>query len=56
MVRANRRACSRSVMKAPRPHFTSSTSAPIPSATFLEMIEAAIRGGEGTVPVTSRRA
>ena len=43
-------------MKAPLPHFTSSTSASMPSASFLDMMLAVISGMEGTVPVTSRRA
>ena len=43
-------------MKAPSPVFTSSTRASIPSAIFLLMIEAAIRGRLSTVAVTSRSA
>ena len=43
-------------MKAPVPHLTSSTSESMPSAIFLHMIEAVIKGIEATVPVTSRRA
>ena len=42
--------------KAPVPHFTSKTSVPAPSASFFDMIEATIRGRDGTVAVTSRRA
>ena len=43
-------------MKAPVPTLTSSTSAPVPSAIFLDMIDVAISGIASTVPVTSRRA
>src|SRR6266404_3474572 len=43
-------------MKAPDPVFTSSTSASIPSASFLLMMDAQISAGLSTVPVTSRRA
>ena len=43
-------------MNAPEPTFTSSTSAPVPSAIFLLMIELAISGIASTVPVTSRSA
>ena len=43
-------------MKAPVPTLTSRTSAPVPSAIFLDMIEEAISGIASTVPVTSRRA
>ena len=43
-------------MKAPLPVFTSRTSASIPSAIFLLMIEALISGTLSTVPVTSRSA
>ena len=43
-------------MNAPSPVFTSSTSASIPSAIFLLMMEAAIRGRLSTVLVTSRSA
>ena len=43
-------------MNAPDPTFTSSTSAPVPSAIFLLMIELAISGIASTVPVTSRSA
>ena len=53
---ASSRARASSFMKAPRPHFTSSTSASAPSASFLERIDAAISGIDSTVPVTSRRA
>ena len=43
-------------MKAPEPTLTSRTSAPVPSAIFLLMIELAISGIASTVPVTSRSA
>ncbi len=43
-------------MNAPEPVFTSSTRASIPSASFLLMMEAQIRNGLSTVPVTSRNA
>ena len=52
-----RKAASFSVfMNAPEPVFTSSTSASMPSASFLLMMEAQIRYGLSTVPVTSRSA
>lgn len=56
MVEASSRASARSFMKAPEPTFTSRTSAPVPSAIFLLMIELAISGIASTVPVTSRSA
>ena len=43
-------------MNAPLPTLTSSTSAAVPSAIFLDMIELAISGIDSTVPVTSRSA
>ena len=43
-------------MKAPLPTLTSSTSASIPSASFLDMIEPAMSGIDSTVAVTSRSA
>ena len=43
-------------MNAPSPHFTSSTSALLPSASFLLMIDAEISGMLSTVAVTSRSA
>ena len=43
-------------MNAPLPLFTSSTSAPIPSAIFLLMIDAEMSGTLSIVPVTSRSA
>ena len=56
IVSASVRALASSFMKAPVPTFTSSTSALVPSAIFLDMIELAIRGMDSTVPVTSRSA
>ena len=55
-MRARVRASSASFMNAPDPVFTSSTSASMPSAIFLLMIELAISGMHSTVPVTSRSA
>ena len=54
--RASRRESSTVFMNAPRPVFTSSTSASIPSAIFLLMIDAVMSGMLSTVPVTSRSA
>ena len=56
MVVASALASSRERRKAPSPHLTSRTSASIPSAIFLLMIDAAMRGRLSTVAVTSRRA
>lgn len=56
MVEASSRASSMVFMKAPEPTLTSRTSAPVPSAIFLDMIELAISGMASTVPVTSRSA
>ena len=56
MVWASSRASSSLFMKAPDPTLTSSTSAPVPSAIFLLMIELAMSGMASTVPVTSRSA
>ena len=56
MLSARARASSRFAMKAPSPVFTSSTSASIPSASFLERIEAVISGILSTVAVASRSA
>jgi hypothetical protein len=56
IVAASSRAWSIDFMKAPVPTFTSSTSAPVPSAIFLLMMELAISGIASTVPVTSRSA
>ena len=54
--RARVRASSSVFIKAPSPHFTSSTITSAPEASFLDMMEETISGMEGTVPVTSRRA
>ena len=43
-------------IKAPLPVFTSSTIQSLPDASFLLIIDAAIRGMLSTVAVTSRRA
>ena len=56
MVCASSRASASSRMNAPLPTLTSSTSAAVPSAIFLDMIELAISGIDSTVPVTSRSA
>ena len=56
MVRGQLAGVSTSFMNAPDPTLTSSTSAPVPSAIFLLMIELAISGIASTVPVTSRSA
>ncbi|EFV91940.1 hypothetical protein ES5_08431 [Dietzia cinnamea P4] len=56
ITRASSRASAGSGRNAPEPYLTSSTSAPVPSAIFLLMIDAASMGIDGTVPVTSRRA
>ena len=56
IVRASSRASSTFFMNAPLPTLTSSTSAPVPSAIFLLMIDEAISGIASTVPVTSRSA
>ena len=56
IVSASSRARPASFMNAPVPTFTSSTSAPVPSAIFFDMIELAISGIDSTVPVTSRSA
>ena len=56
MVSASSRASASVFMKAPEPTLTSSTSAPVPSAIFLLMIDDAISGMISTVPVTSRSA
>ena len=56
MVCASSRASSSRRMKAPLPTLTSSTSAPVPSAIFFDMIELAMSGIDSTVPVTSRSA
>ncbi len=56
MVRASSRERSMSCRNAPEPNFTSSTSAPVPSAIFFDMIDDAISGIASTVPVMSRSA
>ena len=56
IVRASSRLCSMSLRKAPDPNFTSRTSAEVPSAIFLLMIEEAMRGIASTVAVMSRSA
>jgi hypothetical protein len=56
IVSARRRAVSMSGRNAPEPTLTSSTSASVPSAIFLDMMEDAMSGIDSTVPVTSRRA
>ena len=56
MVEASSRACGRVDMKAPEPTLTSSTSASVPSAIFLLMIEDAMSGMLSTVHVVSRSA
>ncbi len=43
-------------MNAPSPALTSRTRPSIPSASFLDMIEAEIRGIDSTVAVASRIA
>ena len=55
-ARARARASSKDFMNAPVPHFTSSTSASLPSAIFLLMTEAQMSGRLSMVPVTSRSA
>ena len=53
---ASSRESSSVFMNAPAPVLTSSTSAPMPSAIFLLMIDAQMSGMLSTVPVTSRSA
>jgi hypothetical protein len=53
---ASRREAPTVFMNAPLPVFTSRTSASIPSAIFLLMIDALMRAMLSTVPVTSRSA
>ena len=43
-------------MKAPEPTLTSRTKPLLQTASFLDIIEAAINGIESTVAVTSRKA
>ena len=54
MAAASSRARALSFMNAPRPNFTSSTSASMPSASFFDMMLAQISGIDSTVAVTSR--
>ena len=56
MLSARVVASSRVFMKAVGPHFTSSTRASAPPASFLDMMLAVMRGMLSTVAVTSRRA
>ena len=56
IVRASSEAFAGSDIKAPLPVFTSRTSADVPSAIFLLMIDDAISGIASTVAVTSRSA
>ena len=56
MARASSRDSSMRVRNAPWPTFTSSTSPSSPSASFFDMIDAVIKGNDGTVAVTSRSA
>ncbi len=56
MVCARAFDCSMSLRNAPEPNFTSSTSADVPSAIFLLMIEDAMSGMHSTVAVMSRSA
>ncbi len=56
MVRHKSRASRSSVMKAPRPVFTSRTMPSVPRASFLLMIEEAMSGMLPTVAVASRSA
>ena len=53
---ASRRESASVFMNAPLPVFTSRTSASMPSAIFLLMIDALMSGMLSTVPVTSRSA
>ena len=55
-LRASSRACFRLGVKAPLPHFTSSTKCCKPAASFLDKMLAVMSGTDGTVPVTSRMA
>ena len=56
IARASARASAGRCMNAPRPHLTSSTSAVLPSASFLLITDAAISGRLSIVAVTSRSA
>ncbi len=53
---ANSRRLGQDFINAPEPNFTSNTNASRPSASFLLMMLAVIKGMEGTVAVTSRKA
>ena len=55
-VRARSRASGSVFMNAPRPTFTSSTSASMPSASFLLRMLEAMSGTDSTVAVASRSA
>ncbi len=54
MALARSRDCASESVNAPEPTFTSSTSAPAPSASFLLITELAISGSDSTVAVMSR--
>ena len=56
MVSARARPSASVFIKAPEPHFTSSTMDLAPAASFFERMDEAMRGMESTVAVTSRRA
>ena len=56
IVCASTRASSSVFMNAPEPHLTSSTITSAPEDSFFDMMELAISGTLGTVPVTSRSA
>ena len=56
IVRARARESSSRSMNAPSPVLTSRTRPSIPSASFFDMIDAAISGIDSTVAVASRRA
>ena len=56
MRTASSRADARSGTKAPSPTLTSSRIASAPAASFLDITDAAINPGAGTVPVTSLSA
>ena len=56
MVRASSDALAGSDINAPLPVFTSNTSADVPSAIFLLIIDDAMSGIASTVAVTSRSA
>jgi hypothetical protein len=56
ITRASSAPRSGSGRNAPLPYFTSSTSAPIPSASFFDRIDEAISGIDSTSPAASRSA